>query len=147
MADDDINIGVLLFIAYRAMDDRAFAALAEAGHDDITRAQARLLQRINENGSRLGELADAAQVTKQTAGYLVDQLEAAGYVERTPDPADGRARVIRLTDRTRALVPVANAAVADVEAQWTAHLGTRRMAQLRDILTRLREITDPYADH
>ncbi len=31
-----------------------------------------------------------------------------------------------------------------IEAEWTAHLGTRRMGQLRDALTRLREITDPY---
>jgi DNA-binding MarR family transcriptional regulator len=94
--------------------------------------------RINDSGSRLSELADAAQVTKQTAGYLVDQLESAGYVERTPDPTDARARLVRLTDRARA--------VAQVEAEWTAHLGKRRMDQLRDILTRLREITDPYME-
>jgi hypothetical protein len=43
------------------------------------------------------------------------------------------------------VIPVGNAAVAEVEAEWAAHLGPRRMAQLRDILTRLREITDPYA--
>ena len=34
--------------------------------------------------------------------------------------------------------------VADVEAEWTAHLGERRMADLRRTLTPLREITDPY---
>lgn len=147
-ASDDLNIGVLLFVAYRAMDDRAFAAVTAAVPPDraITRAQAKLLQRVNDDGSRLSELADAAQVTKQTAGYLVDQLEASGYVERTPDPADGRARLVRLTDQARALLPVGAAAVADVEREWTAHLGQRRMTQLRETLTRLREITDPYAD-
>jgi hypothetical protein len=34
--------------------------------------------------------------------------------------------------------------VDDVEAEWTAHLGAPRMRQLRDILTDLREITDPW---
>ena len=41
---------------------------------------------------------------------------------------------------------VGDAAVAEVEARWTAHLGKRRMDQLRDTLARLREITDPYLD-
>lgn len=144
---DDLNLGVLLFIPYRAMENRVFAALAAAGHDDITPAQGKLLQRVNEDGSRLSELAEAAQVTKQTAGYLVDQLERAGYVERTPDPTDARARLVRLTDYARSLRPIGDRAAAEVEAEWAAHLGKRRMDQLRDILTRLREITDPYQDH
>lgn len=143
---DELNIGVLLFIAYRAMDNQVFGALAAAGHDDITPAQGKLMQRINEDGSRLSELAEAAQVTKQTAGYLVDQLERAGYVERVPDPTDARARLVRLTDYARSIRPIADRAAAEVEAEWAAHLGKRRMDQLRDTLTRLREITDPYVD-
>jgi hypothetical protein len=34
--------------------------------------------------------------------------------------------------------------VAEVEAEWTAHLGKRRMEQLRQMLIRLRDITDPF---
>jgi|SRR6185369_4857542 len=141
---DEPNVGVLMFIAYRALENEAFAALAAAGHTDITRAQGKLLQRVNEDGSRLTDLADAAQVTKQTAGYLVDQLERAGYLERAPDPTDARARLIRLTDKAKQIRPIADRAVAETEARWAAHLGKRRMDQLHDTLTRLREITDPY---
>ncbi|KAB2390442.1 MarR family winged helix-turn-helix transcriptional regulator [Actinomadura montaniterrae] len=141
---DRPTIGVLLFIAYRAIENEAFAALAAAGHTDITRAQGKLLQRVAEDGSRITELAESAQVTKQTAGYLVDQLVRAGYLERAPDPTDARARLVRLTDKAERLRPVADRAVAEVEARWAAHLGERRMAQLQDILVRLREITDPY---
>jgi DNA-binding MarR family transcriptional regulator len=57
---------------------------------------------------------------------------------------DGRARQIRVTERGRANVAVALAAIGQVEAEWTAHLGTRRIKQLRDALTALREITDPH---
>ncbi|MFC4910129.1 MarR family winged helix-turn-helix transcriptional regulator [Actinomadura gamaensis] len=144
---EDVSLGVLLHIAHRAMETKVFAALAAAGIDDITPAQAKLLARVQQDGTRLTELAEAAQVTKQTAGYLVDQLERAGYVERARDPRDARARLVRLTDRALALVPVARKAEAETEAEWTAHLGKRRMDQLRDNLTRLREITDPYIDH
>lgn len=141
---DELNTGVLLFVAHRAMENRIFAALARAGFDDFTLAQARVMQRIGPEGTRLTELAEQAQVTKQTASHLVDQLERSGYVRRTPDPADARARLVRLAERGTAAQPVAAAVVAEVEAEWRAQLGERRWRQLRDALAALREITDPY---
>jgi DNA-binding MarR family transcriptional regulator len=139
-----LNTGLLLFIPYRALETRVLRAVGEAGFDDITLAQARVLQRVGAAGSRLTELAAAAQVSKQTAGFLVDQLEAAGYVRRRRDPRDGRARLVEVADRGRAAAVVAAAVVAAVEAEWTAHLGPARMAALRSALADLREITDPF---
>ena len=57
---------------------------------------------------RDGFTAEQAQVTKQTAGFLVDQLEKAGYLERVPDPTDGRARLVRVTEKAKGAMPVAN---------------------------------------
>jgi len=142
--DEPLNVGLLLFIPYRAMEKRVFDALAAAGFGDFTPAQARVLQRIAPGGSRLTDLAEQALITKQSAGFLVDQLERAGYVERVPDPTDARARLIRVAERGAKAVPLAAAVVADVEAEWTAHLGRQRMNQLRHHLASLREITDPY---
>lgn len=144
MAEAPLNVGLLLYIPYRAMEARVFAAMAEAGFGDFTPAQARVFQRIAPEGSRLTDLADQAQITKQSAGFLVDQLERAGYVERVPDPTDARARLVRVAARGAKAIPLAAAIVAEVEAEWTAFLGERRMSQLRGILTQLREITDPY---
>ncbi len=138
------NVGVLMFVAYRAMESRVFERLADRGFGDVTPAQARIFQRIGPHGTRLTELAEQAQVTKQTAGFLVDQLAAAGYVERVPDPTDARARLVRIAPRGAAALPYAAAVVAEVEAEWERHLGARKMAQLRQILLSLREITDPY---
>jgi DNA-binding MarR family transcriptional regulator len=134
-----------MFIPYRAMETAVLEALAEAGFDDITLARARVFQRIAAEGSRLTELAAAAQVTKQTAGALVDQLERAGYVKRTPDPRDGRARLVVVAERGAAAVQAGREVVRQVEARWAAHLGEARTGQLREALTALREITDPYA--
>ena len=140
----ELNTGLLLFIPYRALETRVLRAVAEAGFDDVTLAQARVLQRVGPAGTRLTELAAAAQVTKQTAGFLVDQLEAAGYVRRRPDPTDGRARLVEVAERGLAAAAVGAAVVAEVEAEWTAHLGTERMAALRSALVALREITDTF---
>ncbi|GAA2477821.1 MarR family winged helix-turn-helix transcriptional regulator [Streptomyces longisporus] len=144
-AESELNTGVLLFLPYRALENRIFATLAEAGYDDVTPAQARVLQRVGPDGTRLTELAEQAQVTKQTAGFLVDQMEKAGYVRRTPDPTDKRARLVCLAERAWAAKEIADGVVAEVEQEWEAHLGKRRMKQLREALTALREITDPWA--
>lgn len=85
-----------------------------------------------------------ALITKQTAGFLVDQLERAGYVRRVPDPRDARARLVQIAERGRAAVEVARQTEAKVEAEWTAHLGEEATTQLRHALARLRDITDPY---
>lgn len=136
--------GVHLFVAHRALEERAYEAAVAAGATDLTAAQARLLARVAAEGSRLVELADRARVTKQTAGHLVDQLERNGYVERAPDPTDGRARLVRLTPRARAVVPQAGAEVVRVLEEWRDHLGADEMDQLVRSLARLAEITDPF---
>ena len=143
-AEERLNLGLLCYLPARAMERRVLAAVAAAGYDDITVAQARVFARLRPGGIRLTDLAEHAQVTKQTAGFLVDQLEQAGYVRRVPDPSDGRARLVQIADRGAALVLVARAAEAKIEAEWTAHLGRRSTDQLRRALLRLREITDPY---
>jgi DNA-binding MarR family transcriptional regulator len=138
-----MDIATLMFIAYRAMDDRVTRAMREAGFE-VTVAQARIAQRIAEDGSRLTDLAEQAQVTKQTASLLVAALEREGLVERIPDPADGRARRIVFTPKGRAASLRAREVVMGVEQEWNDHLGPDLAGSLREALSRLREIVDPY---
>ena len=140
----ELPTSLLMFIAARAAADRIFRAVQDGGFDDMTFAQSRLMMGIDTEGTRLSVLADRAQIAKQTATALVDKLERAGYVERVPDPSDGRARLVRMTPRAEAVVPVARAEEDRIEAEWRAHLGAERMTQLRRALTALRDITDPY---
>ena len=145
--DDEqrIDLGVSLFIPYRYTEDRIFRALQDAGFDDWTLAQCRVFQRIAPHGSRLTDLAEQAQISKQSASVLVDQLEHLGYVRRVSDPADGRARLIVIEQRGRGAIEVATATLDEIHSQWKAYLGTRNFALLQQILDQLREITDPYA--
>jgi DNA-binding MarR family transcriptional regulator len=142
---EDMHIGVLMFIANRAAETRVSEAVHRAGYSEITLAQARIGARIAPEGTRLTELAEQAQISKQTATHLIDQLERGGYVERTVDPTDGRGRLVRFTKKGSDVIRIAREEEAKIDDEWTAHLGTRQMRQLREALTKLRDITDPYA--
>lgn len=140
----ELPSSLLMFIAARAAAERIFRAVHDAGFDDVTIAQSRLMMGLDPEGTRLTVLAERAQIAKQTATALVDRLERAGYVERVPDPSDGRARLVRLTARAQEVLPVARAEEDRIEAEWRARLGPELMLQLRTALTALRDITDPY---
>ena len=138
------ELGILLFVTNRALEQRAFNAVVAAGFTDITLAQARVAARIAPNGSRVSDLAEQARVSKQSAASLIEQLEKAEYVERVPDPTDGRARLVRITPRLRRVAEAADAEVARVLAEWADHIGNDRLQQLHEILRDLRGITDPW---
>ncbi|WP_244242409.1 MarR family winged helix-turn-helix transcriptional regulator [Nocardioides seonyuensis] len=138
-----LPLPLLMFIVHRHAETRIWEHLARRGFD-ITPAQARLAARLDADGMRLTTLAEAAGVTKQTASALVDQLERAGYVERVPDPTDARARLIRIAQRGKQAQACAREMEQQVEGELTAHLGQRRMRELRRSLESLREITDPF---
>ena len=84
-------------IGYEDLHDR----LAERGFDDIRHAHGCVFRWVDPDGTRLTELAELAGHSKQAVGEFVCDLEVRGYVERIPDPADGRAKIIRLTDAWR----------------------------------------------
>ncbi len=83
-----------------------------------------VFQHLLLEGMHLTELAERAQITKQSMGYLVDYLQERGYVERVPDLVDGRARVTRQI-------------VQGIEEDWACRLGEHKMDQLRQLLKEL----------
>ena len=142
--EEPLGLAMLCFIASRAMEARVMAALADAGYGDISQQQARVFARLGPDGTRMGDLADQALVTKQTATSLGDHLERMGYVRRVPDPADQRARLVVFAPRGLQACEVAKRAEREVHAEWDRHLGRAEAKQVRAALTRLREITDPW---
>lgn len=138
------GLGVLMFVAHRAMEQRILAAIRDGGHEGATLAQGRVFARIGDSGTRLTDLAEMAQVTKQTASFLVDQLERTGFVTREVDPGDARARLVVISAKGREAQRLAVREEQAIYGEWRAHLGDEDFERLTAILGRLREVTDPY---
>jgi DNA-binding MarR family transcriptional regulator len=110
---------------------------AQRGHPEIRPVHGNVMQFLDDDGTRVSVLAQRAQITKQSMAELVAHLERLGYVERVPDPSDGRAQLVRATPRGRQLYPIAREVVAELEAEWTRRLGRAKMRQLRALLEEL----------
>jgi DNA-binding MarR family transcriptional regulator len=103
----------------------------ERGYTDIRPGHGCVFGNIDPDGSRLTDLADRAGMTKQSVGEVTSDLEQRGYLERVPDPADGRAKIIRLTDRGHEAHAIGRGLIEDIERDWADRFGTERVAALR----------------
>jgi DNA-binding MarR family transcriptional regulator len=131
------NLAILLREPFRAATERLHQRFAERGHPEIRPPHGSVMQFLDDDGTRVSVLAERAQMTKQSMAELVVYLERLGYVERTPDPSDRRAKLVRATPRGRELYAIARDFVAEIEAEWTRHLGKAKMRQLRELLEEL----------
>lgn len=125
------------------MNELVTERLAGRGFPDLRPAHGTIAQHIADAGSRVTELAQLAQVSKPTVVYLVNDLERLGYVERVPDPADGRAKLVRLTQRGIRAQREARKIVAQIEQDWSKALGERDFGDLRELLLRLHDTLWP----
>lgn len=136
-------IGALLRLPWDVVTHRILVALHEHGFDDIDGPHLGVILWPGPEGMRPSDLAARMRVSKQALNYLLGSLERLGYLERCPDPDDGRARRIALTDRGRSLVPVVRSTVGEVEREWAEALGPDRFAELRDLLLQLTTVVSP----
>jgi len=137
------HFGTLLRDPALAVNELVSERLAERGFADFRPAHGTIGQHIADRGSRVTELAQLAQVSKPTVVYLVNDLERLGYVKRVPDPSDGRAKLVRLTERGARAQREAREIVAEVEEDWGKALGERDFAALRMLLERLHDVLWP----
>src|SRR5258705_6072299 len=110
------------------------AALQAHGVEGLTRAHANVIPFVPPEGIQIGELAQLARVRKQSMAQSVELLVASGYVTRRRDPSDGRASLIFLTEKGRALGPASRSAGRPVEADWAAVVGRDDIEHLRPTL-------------
>ena len=113
------------------------AELRAAGFDDVRPAHNAVFALVAAGVSRITDMADRLAMTKQAVTLMVDRLEAGGYLERVPDPTDGRAKVVRMTDRGRAAATVSARTAAALDRRWEAVIGADRLAQVKAALGEL----------
>jgi DNA-binding MarR family transcriptional regulator len=86
---------------------------------------------------RVTDLAEHAQMTKQSMAYLVDNLQSAGYVCLVPDPSDGRAKLVQFTEKGEECLALALSLAAEIESEASARMAPGQMEQVRDLLKQL----------
>jgi DNA-binding MarR family transcriptional regulator len=135
-ADRGPLLGALLRLAHQSLIRSVLDGLAREGYGDVQPAHFAPMVALWDapDGLRATELAARAKITKQSMGELVEQLAARGYVERVPDPQDGRAWRIRMTSRGRKAGRLGRKLVRDVEADWSGRVGRARIEQVRKTL-------------
>ena len=128
----------VLFKVARLANEQAIArARAVAGDDRIRVAHTTLLPFITFEGVRLTEMAEKVGVSKQAVQQLVDELEQMGLVERIPDPTDGRAKLIRFSERGKEGLIQGLGVLEDFEGELARIAGPDELAAAHATLLKL----------
>ena len=140
--DHELPLVGLLAEVKNAISDELYGRLHEAGYGDIRPAHGCVFGFIERTGgARLTALADRSGLTKQAVGEAVADLERLGYVERVPDPGDGRAKIIRLSERGREAAAAAEEIFGDIERRFADEVGEACFEEFRETLRRLYLLT------
>jgi DNA-binding MarR family transcriptional regulator len=114
---DRANLGFLLAKASQRWNELLHERFVASGYPEVRPAYGSILVPLfEEDGLRMGELGRRAGLAKQTMTTMVRLLERDGLVERHPDPQDGRAALVSLSERALAFRPVAENVLGELEA-------------------------------
>ncbi|MEV4118778.1 MarR family transcriptional regulator [Micromonospora sp. NPDC049645] len=134
LKERDPDLGILAVQLSARVQREIFRRSAERGFDDVRPRHGAVLAYLDAEGTRPGELARLAGRNKQTMGAILDELERLGYVRRTPDPADRRAKLIVPTDRGLSFMAATDGFVHLIEQKLADTLGPDRYRDFRDAL-------------
>ncbi|MFJ7200404.1 MULTISPECIES: MarR family winged helix-turn-helix transcriptional regulator [unclassified Streptomyces] len=133
----DPDLGVLAAQILFSVQRELFAMLAEQGFDDIQPRAGAVLAHLRPDGIRASELARASGQHKQVIGTLIDDLERLGYVERKPDPADRRAKLVHPTERGLLQMEAATSIMGSIEERHAKALGKQEYLTFKTALHRV----------
>jgi DNA-binding MarR family transcriptional regulator len=130
---DEPDLGVLSGRTLFGLQHELFAKLAEQGHPAVRPRHGAVLAYLDDEGSRATDLAAQSGRHKQVITTLVDELVELGYVERQPDPADRRAKLIVPTAKGRDHMAKSDAVIADMEAAHARAVGEQAYAEFKRV--------------
>lgn len=125
------NIGRLLNMAIRRFEKRVLELMTEAGYGEFTLSQMSITRNLDVGGTRATEIAKRADITKQSVGELIGQLEEIGLIERIPDPDDKRARIVHFTTAGLAWLESFEIAIKQAEDEMRKELGATSFRLLK----------------
>ena len=107
---------ILAYAARMHEEGRRFllTEMKKAGLDELTTSCGDIFQ----EGLSLTAVAQKIRRTKSTTCVMLDRLAKQGYVDRLPSESDGRASIIMLTEKGRALKPI----MADISTRMNERI-------------------------
>lgn len=124
------NLSRLLREFSRDFERRIWQGLEARGYPDIRPAHSAVFANLGLGAVRVTELAERAQVTQQAMGKMLKELERMGYVARTIDSGDKRAKEIQLTQRGIDLATESLTVLAQVREYYAGKIGARELDEL-----------------
>jgi DNA-binding MarR family transcriptional regulator len=128
------DLGILVLLAYQGFVRQLHDDMAAHGYDDLGRSDGVVFRMLNRQPRTVSDLADKLEITKQGAAQIIDDMQDRGYVVRTPDPSDARAKLVALSPRGRSALEVARRFHRNYEARLTRRHGAASIDALRAVL-------------
>jgi DNA-binding MarR family transcriptional regulator len=120
---DDVAAWRALLLAHHRVVRAIESDLAAAGVIPLSWYDVLLEVRAEPDGIRMQELGERAVLSRTRVSRIVDELEAAGLVERRPDPDDGRAtRAVITPAGERSFRAAAPVYLDRIKERFTRHL-------------------------
>lgn len=130
-------LGAMMRMVWQWVRDRIAEDVAQAGYDDLSPAHLQVFRFPTLDGVRPSEVAAELQISKQAVNELLGRMERTGYLVREVDPVDGRARIIRLTEKGARLERAARESARSAERRIAELLGAPRSGDLWGTLEEL----------
>lgn len=131
------HVGWRLWNAAARWKEAFDAGMVARGYPWYAEARSGVLVHVGGKGIRQSALVRRMRLSKQAVQQLVDELVADGIVERLPDPADARGRIVVLTAAGNRLARVANEVKRELDAEARHKLGDEGFEALMIALRRL----------
>jgi DNA-binding MarR family transcriptional regulator len=131
------HLGWLLGRADLLFAEGVTRAMHERGFAGIRLVHIALIRNVDENGTRISDIARRAGMTKQATGQLVAEFVELGYIRLITDPGDGRVKIARYTAKGKRLLVAIVASIEETEDAVSAAIGSAQLAALKTTLGRL----------
>jgi DNA-binding MarR family transcriptional regulator len=132
----------LLVRLTRQMTVETVARMQKRGIAGMQPGYVRLLGNLDTEGTRVGGLARKMGTTRQAVAQLAAEIAKAGFVERIPDPQDGRGVIVRFTKKGRNALQTAIEVMVEIEAEYITLIGGAKLAELKRLLAGILDQTD-----
>jgi DNA-binding MarR family transcriptional regulator len=128
--------------AHRALQSHMVREAHRRGHTQVKQSHNVVFGTLTREGTRSVDMAARAGITRQSMGEVIRDLAQLGIVSMEPDPADGRAKLVRYTDAGLDVAYDGYSHLIELEQRMQQEFGEQEYESVRHFLERLVSILE-----